>query len=1090
MVQVATIHPSVGQSRPDAVSAPSNAQHEKSTNQGGRIHGFIRVGTIPLSGVIVAATNTHSGKKFTSITDGSGAYSIRVSQSGTYQVRAEFPDLTSSAQDIVLDSNNSQHQLDFSFANGPFSPSTVTSLSSLWPAALMPPISINTSSLQPATVNTGGNSGAQFPAFLGDPQYSGDTFTINGQASIVVPYFQMADQMRQDFEDGHQLQGPPMQPLRSNSNSTASSAAAGAPPSSPKPQTNQLHGEIFWNGGTSDLNAQPFVLAGQPPPSLSYSSDSYGATMGSQPFLPWITRPSPREYVLLSYSGQQSTSLVNQFGIVPTELERRGDFSQLFGPTGELIPIYAPKTTVPYPDNTINTPLSPQALALLAYLPEPNLTGPGSLNYRLLTTQGIHSNIFGATYTHSFGPLPPASPSAGTTPAMELGRAESLNINFNFGDLDSDVVNIFPQLNGKQRIRGYSLNAGYTITRGSWISTIVVNSSRNNSQVRNHFTQVEDIASHLGLYADYTNTPINSNPRNFGLPNLIFNGYTGFNETQPNYQLTQTLNVSGSSSWIHRTHLFRFGADIHWIDFDLFGGSNATGTYIFTGGYSQIEGGSTNNPVSTTGNSFADFLLGLPQETTIEAPDENAYARQRNWEFFVRDDWRVLPNLTVNLGLRYDYFSPFVEKNNQLSTLDYNSNFTDIAPVQPNGIGPVSGARYPRSLVEPDRNNFSPHLGFAWRVSKDTVVRSGYGMNYGVGQYGTFVQNLAYQPPFADVQANGNVPHFFTAFTLQYGFGSMADIGNYAINRNYRLPYIQTWYFETQQTLPFNMFLDVGYTGSKGTHLDVISAPGFINNGLPFPNAYFDFEDSTAFSNYNALVVHVKKPLENELVLEATYVYGHSIDDASSTNAGVPVVAQNWQDILAEEGNSSFDIRHQVTGSFLYQLPSGINKPHLNQSGWRGRTFGNWSLAGYFMFATGLPLTPYVSASVAEVERGTHGSVRPDRVPGTSIFAGGSHLEHWFNTAAFSTKFAPGQQFGNASRYSIPGPGTESVNLSLSKVLQLRHARSLELRATATNAFNVVQYSGVDTQISSAAFGQVDAVQPMRQITFLARFLF
>jgi hypothetical protein len=131
-----------------------------------------------------------------------------------------------------------------------------------------------------------------------------------------------------------------------------------------------------------------------------------------------------------------------------------------------------------------------------------------------------------------------------------------------------------------------------------------------------------------------------------------------------------------------------------------------------------------------------------------------------------------------------------------------------------------------------------------------------------------------------------------------------------------------------------------------------------------------------------------------------------------------------------------------------------------------------------------------IAASATEVERGTHGSVRPDRVPGVSIRAGGGHLHHWYNTAASSTDFAPGQLYGTAARNSIPGPGVDNLNLSLSRIVALHEGKSLELRITANNALNVVQYSGVNTQFDSASNGQVDAFQPMRQITFLARFQF
>src|SRR5262249_10573938 len=259
-------------------------------------------------------------------------------------------------------------------------------------------------------------------------------------------------------------------------------------------------------------------------------------------------------------------------------------------------------------------------------------------------------------------------------------------------------------------------------------------------------------------------------------------------------------------------------------------------------------------------------------------------------------------------------------------------------------------------------------------------------------------------------------------FTLEDGFGNLADVGNFAISRNYRLPYVGSWYLDVQRSLPLDIVLDVGYTGAKGTRLDIVSTPGVINT-LPFASAYCDFDDSEAFSNFNALVVRANKRMRRGLALQATYSYSHSIDNASSTNAGAVVVAQNPNNLLAEESNSSFDIRHQVSGSFLYQLPFGSKQPFLNSGRWASRIFGDWSLSGFLTVATGVPLTPYVSGSVAEVQRGTHGSVRPNRVQGVSIIAGGGKLDHWFNTGAFSATFSDGQLYGTASRYSIPGPG-------------------------------------------------------------------
>ncbi len=1068
---------------------PLHAQQKPPTpTHGGHIHGTATQGTIPLAGIYVTIVSIETGKRLSTLTDGSGAYSITLPDDGRYSIRAVFRANNASPQEIRVGPNHRDLQLNFSFEGS----AVANTLASIWPPLILPPVATNTIALEPALSNPGGASGARFPQFTGDPVFSGDTFIVYGQLPVVTPYFQMADQMRQDFEDGHELQGPPMQPYftlenqtseNTNENANASDDASSPSDSNSDATTNKSkpHGEIFWIGGNSAVNAQPFDIAGQPIANPAYSSNGYGITLGAQPFIPGLTKPSRRDYILLSYAGGLASTLVNDYGTVPTTLERAGNFSQLLDSNGNLIPIYPPRSTTPFLNNTINTPLDPAAIALLNFLPAPNLAGATGLNYRLLTPQGTHGNTLGLSYSHNFGAL-----------SSDQSSPQSLNINFNFGELTTDVINIFPQLSGKQRTQNYALSAGYTIVNGEWVTNVNVTSARNNIQQRNPYTNGEDIATKLGLFGDTSTTPftpVNTNPQNFGLPNLLFNGFTGFSETQPVSQLTQTLSASGYSAWTHGKHIVRFGGDIDRVEFNFFGGTDATGSYIFTGGFTAIEGGPTADPVSTTGNSFADFLLGLPQQTRLESPVQKAHVSQTVWDLFVRDDWRILPNLTLVAGLRYDYFSPYIEADNRLSTLDYNSDFSVVAPVLPGQIGSVSGIKYPRSLIRPDRNNFSPHLGLAWSISKHTVLRAAYGINYTVAQYGSFIQNLAYQPPFANVQINGNIPHVFTAFTLQNAFGNQDDFGNYAINPNYRLPYVQVWYLDIQRELPHGIVLDAGYTGSKGTNLDIISAPGPLNL-TPFANAYFDFEDSTAFSKYNALVVRVNKRLKNGLALQAVYTYSHSIDNASSTNAGVPIVAQNPNDLAAEESNSAFDLRHQFIGSFLYELPFGPGKTFLREKNVASRFIGGWSLSAFFTFATGFPLTPYISASVAEVERGTHGSVRPNRVPGVSLTQGGGHLDRWFNTAAFTTVFDTNQLYGNASRYSIPGPGTQSINLSLSKSFELRESRSIELRATASNAFNIVQYSAVDTQYGSPALGQVTSAQPPRQLTFLARLRF
>jgi len=227
--------------------------------------------------------------------------------------------------------------------------------------------------------------------------------------------------------------------------------------------------------------------------------------------------------------------------------------------------------------------------------------------------------------------------------------------------------------------------------------------------------------------------------------------------------------------------------------------------------------------------------------------------------------------------------------------------------------------------------------------------------------------------------------------------------------------------------------------------------------------------------------VRLRKRMQRGIAVGATYTYSHSIDNASSVGGVGGVVAQNWQDILAEESNSSFDIRQQIKGDFVYELPFGPDTHMLTNGSWLSHALANISMSGTFYFTTGEPLTPHYEANIEDVARGSAGSLRPDRVQSQSITAGGGTIRNWFNQAAFTQ---PTGVYGTASRYSIPGPGTVSFNASLSKSVRFGDMRSLEVRATSSNIFNTVQYAGVDTTVSSATYGQITSAGQMRQFTF------
>jgi hypothetical protein len=409
--------------------------------------------------------------------------------------------------------------------------------------------------------------------------------------------------------------------------------------------------------------------------------------------------------------------------------------------------------------------------------------------------------------------------------------------------------------------------------------------------------------------------------------------------------------------------------------------------------------------------------------------------------------------------------------------------------------------------VFPFRTAFAPRIGIALRLPKQTVVRAGFGMNYTVGQYATFATTMAHEPPFANEQtnqeaaANGQPTSDCertapaTCLTLAEGFPAPNTTGNYALDPHYPMPYVETWNLDVQKTLPWGIVMNVGYNGSKGNHLDITSAPratASSPNTNP-TNLVFDYDQALAFSKFTAGTLRVNKRLTKGFAVGANYQYSHLIDNSSSEGTSSSVGAQDWQNLNAEEGNSSLDVRHKVSGTYLYELPFGQDKFWFT-SGSASHILEGFSVSGSYTFASGTPLSPYYAAEVSSVACGTGGTLRPNLNPGIPVTAGGGSIHQWFNPGAYSEPASnsayPCEVFGNAARNSIAGPGTITNNMALSKTMQLGDTRSMEIRATLNNAFNTVQYSGVDTNVASPTFGQVTSVGSMRSFQFMARFRF
>jgi hypothetical protein len=413
-----------------------------------------------------------------------------------------------------------------------------------------------------------------------------------------------------------------------------------------------------------------------------------------------------------------------------------------------------------------------------------------------------------------------------------------------------------------------------------------------------------------------------------------------------------------------------------------------------------------------------------------------------------------------------------------------------------NGTGPYSGA-FPSGLINPDWNNFSPRVALAWKLSqfkKSTIIRSGYGIYYNGQAYIPLATQLADQPPFAT--SNNVNTSSADLLTLVKGFStvSAATITNtFAVGRNYRTPYAGTWDFFIQREMGGGFFTELGYIGTKGTGLDVRTLP---NEGPPGSSTLadaqktqlgsaegFTLDQSVGNSIFNAFQARLNRRFNHGLSFQAFYQFAKSIDDSSSFGGAGNTVAQNWLDISAERGLSSFNVRHEFTLGFVWTSPIAGPGSHVAADGLLGRLLKDWQLSGNLTAQTGNPLTARVLGNSQQLaQTGGIGSGRAEAT-GEAISGG-----EFFNLDAFTVP--PTGEYGNAGRNTIPGPGLLNLNVAFARSFNLAERRRIEFRIETNNIANHVNYTNLYTVVNATDYGLPSAASTMRTIQAVVRVRF
>jgi hypothetical protein len=1115
-------------SPPDALPTPAPAETPAAPSSAApasfEISGTVRAGKTVLPGVTVTATNSLTGKKFSVATAANGTYTFSGLPRGRYVVRVEFMGFAVQTQEVVLKPETpagkfdaemilASRQQDQGLGN---LAALITAGRGFQNLAVDTTLSALAAGGSPGMMG-GGQSGvggdiSSLPMNGAGAEGPTESVSITGAQGRTQDFGVGSEddiqERIQEFRDRAQREGGGLQGGggQGGPGGGPGGIMGGGPVMMRLPRNlnvNQPHGMIYVSDDTGGLDAKSYSLTGLPTSKASYNLPRFGVLVGGPLNIPKIFNGGNKWFFFGGWNGNRGSTPYDAFSTVPTLAERSGDFSGVSYKDGAPVQIFNPATGQQFQSNgrlNVIDPslISSSAQSLLAFIPLPNLNSP-TQNFHFVTSGSSSSDSVNLRLIHNFGSsgLPGLINFGGPGGAGGGGGRRRAQNNINFGlnwtRSATTIVNPFPSLAGGNSLQGLNATSGWTYGHGRITNTFRVNYNHNHVDTTNLFSNFQNVAGDAGIGG------VSTNPFDWGIPGISFSTISGLTDPIPRRELDQTFTFSDTLAWSRGKHNWRFGGDYRRILQSFRSAKNAEGSFVFTGfATSEFAGGT---PVSDTGFDFADFLLGLPQQTTLQSGTNSYNFRANSFDVYAQDDFRFRPNLSFNLGIRYEYNGPYTESQGQIANLNVGTGFTTAQLVLPPGsttpIPVTSAAAGNASLIQPDRNNFAPRIGIAWKAMKNTVVRTGYGINYNLAQYNSIIQNFAFQPPFAITSTNVSSPT--NLLTLQNGFPATnaALTNNFAVDPNYRLGYVQVWNLDIQRQLRGGLVLNVDYNGSKGTRLDVERAIT-ITGVQPFI-----YESSAGNSVYHSGTVRLRKRMAHGIGLSGSYTYSKSIDDASSIGGGGTVVAQNPFDIAADRGLSSFDQRHKFTGNWIYELPFGENH-RFAQHGPLSHILDGWQWSGDFTVGSGLYFTPRVLGNSVDITRGVSGSLRAN-VTGAPVSISDPSTLQWFNTAAFcspqsfgsstpssgSTCSNPnGTSFGDAGRNTIEGPGQLTFDMNLAKIITVKESRALELRIQAANVFNTAHFSAINTVVNSLTYGEVTSVGNMRRITLLARFRF
>jgi len=592
-----------------------------------------------------------------------------------------------------------------------------------------------------------------------------------------------------------------------------------------------------------------------------------------------------------------------------------------------------------------------------------------------------------------------------------------------------------------------------------------------------------DAERELGIKGIKTPSGQALDPNVHGFPTFQISGFLGLGDGGIGLgNLDETRQVVENLTLIRGTHTFKTGLDFRFLRCDIPGSNVPRARFNFTG--------------EITGNAWADLVLGLPREA--ETAEGLPFPRLRGERYggYFQDDWKVSRKLTLNLGLRYELFTVIRDIAGQSRTLRFD------LPGGPQ-LWPAPGVV--AKLHRGDHRTFLPRFGFAYRATDKMVVRGGYGMFQIANQFNTY-NPASRNPPFSGSALFQNpLPPGAPAVDLSDPFAAtpiVSAIRNLQVlDHNLTNGDTQQWSMNVGYQFTQSDMLEIGYVGSKGTHLvrsdynanQPRPGPGPVQPRRPYPQfGRIRMMLSDFNSSYQALQVRFERRLSRGFTINAGYVWSHEIDEDYSAQdlvSAVPIGPQDTLNRRADRSHGAFDVRHRFTISFIWEIPFAKDSEGLLRM-----LFHGWSLNGITTLQTGFPFTILQSGDSQGADNGpgpdNPGQARPDLLPGAKAALSNPDPARWFNTDAFTRSTL---HFGNIGRNFLFGPGTRNFDIGVFRDIPLhgKEGHRLQFRYEIFNTFNTPNFEPPGNTLGTGSFGRITTtLGDNRQMQFALKYLF